>query len=118
MYFLYLQLDNSQLLKLKHSCSTRRNFAWKQADLMFTKLMSRNFPPTTLAPKEKNQLDKKKLDTIKRHVLQYWPPDGTENEEAIWKGCIKAIDEGGRALKTKIKRQGRFCLGDISNTSC
>ena len=43
----------------------------------------------------KNQLDKKKLETIKSHVLQYWPPDGTESEDTIWKDCIKAIDEGG-----------------------
>ena len=78
-YLLYLQLNISHLLKLKHSCSTRRNFAWRQADLMFTD--EEKLTSNCTGTRGKNQLDKTKLDTIKRHVLQYWPPDGTENED-------------------------------------
>jgi len=52
------------------------------------------------------------LEFVKREAFKFYPIENSENSQAAWKQCIKAIDEGGRNLKKR-----RLAMKDISNTN-
>ena len=90
------------LLPLKNQCNSRRNFALKQAELIFSKEV--RLVSNCTGKKGKLQLDPVKLEKIKESTFKVWPLDPRDNEKDAWQDCKRAIDEGGRQLNQRMKK--------------
>ena len=85
----------SELLNIRTSSSSRRNFA--------THVMRRLFSiherkTSNVNGKNKDQLDTIRIGYVKKVIFQYSPLEGDEIERKAWSSCIEAIDEANRRL--------------------
>lgn len=85
------------------SASSRRNFALKQAERMFS--FEERLTSNCLGKRGKKQLDEKKLETIRENTFKLCPLESHEDGVKAWRECRKAIDEGGRQLNFKARLQ-------------
>ena len=92
--------------------SSRRNFALRLANLLYSEEERRVL--NCSGSKGKERLDETKLTYIQGEVMKFWPPDSRGTQDEAWRECIKAIDEGGRALVKKLKNSA---LTDRANTT-
>ncbi len=84
---------------LKSEANSRCNFALKQAEKLLTyeeRLMSNC--------QGKRRLDKVKLKHIEENTFKLWPLESQEDRVNAWKDCRKAIDEGGRQLNLRVRK--------------
>ena len=93
------------LLKLRNEASSRRNFAFKQAEQMFT--YNERLISNCQGKHGKKPLHAKRLDLIKLNTLKLWPLENKEDEAGAWKDCCKAIDECGRQLNLRVRLQAK-----------
>ena len=91
------------LVKLRNEANSRRNFALKQAEKMFT--FDERLTSNCQGKRGKKRLDAKRIDLIKLNTLKLWPLENKEDEAGAWKDCRKAIDEGGRQLNLRLRLQ-------------
>lgn len=96
-------LSMDELLKMKAKASSRRNFALKQAERMFS--FEERLTSNCLGKRGKKQLDEKKLETIRENTFKLCPLESHEDGVKAWRECRKAIDEGGRQLNFKARLQ-------------
>ena len=95
------ELSMDILLKLKNEANSRRNFALKQAEQMFT--YDERLTSNCQGKRGKKQIDKKRLEVIRQNTLRLWPLENKEDEGKAWHDCRRAIDEGGRQLNHRAK---------------
>ena len=89
-------ISELELQNLKeHSCS-RKNFAKNLACMLFDEDTRIN---SNVSGRGKRKLNPIIVSYIQSVCFQFYPHDG--DEEAEWKICIKAIDEGNRRLNRK-----------------
>ena len=55
--------------------------------------------------KEKQKLDPKIISYVKKKVFEVHPSEKLADEESDWHDCIVKIDDQGRELKRKLKKQ-------------
>ena len=89
------------LLKLRNEANSRRNFAFKQSERMFT--YNERLSSNCQGKRGKKALDAKRLNLIKMNTLKLWPLESKEDETSAWRECRKAIDEGGRQLNHRAR---------------
>ena len=53
----------------------------------------------------KDQLDVKVIEFVKKKCFELFPSDKDSDIKKDWDDCIVAIDDKGRELKRKLKRQ-------------
>ncbi len=82
-----LSLSANRQLSLKVRCPSRRNFALKQAEMLFTLQQRKECNCSG-----KKALDAEVLQEIKANAFTYWPLEGSEQREMAWKNCIRTID--------------------------
>ena len=75
---------------------SRPNFSLNLVTKFFTEEVRMT---SNVSGKGKNQLDKDMVSAIKVASFRMWLLKSTENEAAVWRECVKAIDEGGRRLR-------------------
>lgn len=97
------EIPMDALLKLKNEANSRRNFALKQAERMFT--YDERLTSNCQGKRGKKQLDKKRLEVIRENTLKLWPLENKEDEGSAWHDCRRAIDEGGRQLNHRVRLQ-------------
>ena len=44
----------------------------------------------------KQQLPPKRMEKVRKAVVEQYPVEGFENEKDTWADCVRAIDESGR----------------------
>ena len=88
-------LNPSELINIRTSSSSRRNFATH----IMRKLFSIHDRKTSnVNGKNKNQLDPIRISFIRKVTFQHFPLKGEENEKKAWSSCVEAIDEANRRL--------------------
>ena len=95
-------MDMDTLLRLKNETSSRRNFALKQAEKVFSS--EERLESNCTGTRGKKALDKTRLATIQDNAFKLRPLESKENKKDAWKDCCRAIDEGGRQLNQKKKK--------------
>ncbi len=95
------ELDMDTLLKLKNEANSRRNFAHKQAERMFT--YNERVTSNCQGKRGKQQLDKKRLKLIQDNTFKLWPLESKEDHAKAWHDCRRAIDEGGWQLNHRLR---------------
>ena len=99
------ELPMDVLLRLKNEANSRRNFAFKQAEKMFS--YEERLTSNCQGKRGKKQLDPKRVDVIRRNTIKLWPLENKEEEGSAWNECRRAIDEGGRQLNYRVKLQNK-----------
>lgn len=89
------------LLKLKNESNSRRNFALKQAEKLFT--FNERLTSNCQGKRGKNRLDERRIALIRENTFKLWPLESKEDPEKAWHDCRRAIDEGGRQLNYRQK---------------
>ena len=56
----------------------------------------------------KDKLDPKRIDYVKKKCFEMFPSDRDADEKKDWDDCIVAIDDKGRELKRKLKKQSQL----------
>ena len=83
--------DLDSLLLLKNEYSSRRNFALKQAEKLYSK--EERLTSNCTGKRGKKQLDQVRLGKIKEATFKLWPLDSKENPTDARKDCKRAIDK-------------------------
>ena len=60
--------------------------------------------------REKNQLDKKFIDYVKRKCFELYPSERESDIKKDWDDCVNAIDDKARGLKRRLKNSNRLSL--------
>ena len=81
---------------LRNQSASRRNFAKRLAEFIYSKEERRRSNVNGRAGKDK--LSPKRMEELKAAVFNQYPAEG-ETEKAAWADCVRAIDEAGRKLK-------------------
>ena len=89
------------LLKLRNEANSRRNFAFKQSERVFT--YDERLSSNCQGKRGKKALDAKRLSLIKMNTLKLWPLENKKDETSAWRECRKVIDEGGRQLNHRVR---------------
>ena len=92
-------IHTDTLVKLRHTSSSRRNFAANIMRLMFTK--PEREVSNVRGKLGKSQLDPERIDYIKMVTFRMFPLDSKESLQSAWAACINAIDEANRRLYRK-----------------
>ena len=100
-----VEIPMDTLLKLKNESNSRRNFAFKQAERMFT--YDERLTSNCQGKRGKKPLDKKRLEVIRKNTLKLWPLENKEDEVGAWHDCRRAIDEGGWQLNHRLRLQNK-----------
>ena len=89
-------IPEAEIQKIKDSSCSRKNFAKKLAEALFDQETRAN---SNVNGRGKRKLNPIIIKYIRSICFQFYPHHG--DEEAEWKECIRAIDEGKRRLLRK-----------------
>ena len=95
-------MDPSKLVPIMMRYKTRR--------LLAAALVNELVDPDTriksnVRGRGKDQLDPKIIDYVKKKCFSLHPSDRDSDSKKDWEECIISIDEKGREMKRKMKRQ-------------
>lgn len=90
-----------QLVTLKKDANSRRNFALKQAERLFT--TEERQTSNCRGKRGKKKLDGNRLKVIMENTFKLCPLESGEDQKTAWNDCQRAIDEGGRQLNHRLR---------------
>ena len=95
-------IDPSRMCPILMKHKTRRSLA---AALVKELVDPETWMRSNVRGRGKDQLDAKIIQFVKRKCFQLYPSDRDSDMKKDWEDCIVSIDDKGRELKRKLKRQ-------------
>ena len=92
-------VEHTKIMELKCSGISRKNFAKKLVEIIFTK---KERSTSNVNGRNKPKLDPVRITYVKKKAFMMYPCNPhVEKEEKAWAECVIAIDEGNRRLNRK-----------------